>query len=113
MAEIPAGDYVVLDTRAFDKAIAMRSDLARAYEDINDEYDRIVKDLLKDWKGAGADAFKKDAKTVKTNIVGIFDILKSMCDMLEDCREVFAECDRGLGEYNRSAANQELKVEKV
>lgn len=94
--------YVVLDTKAFDAAIAKKADLINSYNALNTEYDRIVSALLSNWKGKGAAAFKKDAQTVKTNIVGIYDILKIMCDTLTDCRSVFAECDSALGEYNRN-----------
>lgn len=94
--------YVVLDTKAFDAAIAKKANLINSYNALNTEYDRIVASLLNNWKGKGATAFKKDAQTVKTNIVGIYDILKIMCDTLTDCRSVFAECDSALGEYNRN-----------
>ena len=93
--------FVVLDTRAFDDALSRKENLISSYNAINEEYDRIVSTLLSNWKGKGADAFKKDAAAVKTNIVGIYDILKIMCDTLTDCRAVFAECDTALGEYNR------------
>ena len=83
--------YVVLDTRAFDAAIAMKEDLIRSYDALNTEYDRIVNSLMQDWKGRGAEAFRKDAQTVKTNIIGIYDIMRTMCDTLEDCRTIFAE----------------------
>lgn len=97
-----SNEYIVLDTRAFDKAIAKKQDLINSYNELNQEYDRIVNKLRQNWKGRGATAFLKDAQTVKTNIVGIFDILKTMCDTLEDCRDIFAECDAALGEYNRN-----------
>ena len=97
--------YVVLDTKAFDEAIAKKQDLINSYNALNEEYDRIVGNLLSNWKGRGAAAFEKDASTVKTNIVGIFDILKTMCDTLTDCKAVFAECDAALGEYNRNPDN--------
>lgn len=98
--------YVVLDTKAFDVAIAQKRDLINVYNSLSEEYDRIVSNLLANWKGRGATAFQKDAQTVKTNIVGIFDILKTMCDTLTDCREVFSECDTALGEYNRNPNTQ-------
>ncbi len=94
--------YVILDTKAFDAAIAMKDDLIRSYDALNTEYDRIVSNLMQNWKGRGASAFQKDATTVKTNIIGIYDILKTMCDTLEDCRAIFAECDKALGDYNRN-----------
>lgn len=94
--------FVILDTKAFDAAISKRDALTQAYNELDQEYDRIIKTLMENWKGRGAAAFLKDAKTVKSNIVGIFDTLKTLCDTLEDCRSVFAECDAGLGEFNRS-----------
>ena len=63
--------YVILDTRVIDKVIAQRESLMNSYKEINDEYDRIVRDLARNWKGRGADAFQKDAKAVKRNITGI------------------------------------------
>ena len=100
--------YVVLDTKAFDQALAKKDTLIQSYNELNQEYDRIVNALLQNWKGRGANAFKKDATTVKTNIVGIFDVLKTMCDTLTDCKAIFAECDSALGEYNRNPnANNE------
>ena len=95
-------EYIKLDTRAFDKAIAQKDSLVNEYNAINTAYENAVSTLLKDWIGRGADAFKDDAKKVKENIAGIYDILKIMCDTLTDCREVFGECDRSLGEYNRN-----------
>ena len=94
--------FVLLDTRCFDQAIAMRPSLVQQYEKIDTTYTETVETLLKNWKGRGAEAFADDARTVKTNITGIFEILKVMCDTLEDCREVFAECDKSLGDYNRN-----------
>lgn len=97
-----SNEYVALDTKAFDAAIAKKQDLIDSYNELNKQYDRIIDNLKRNWKGRGATAFLKDAQTVKTNIVGIFDILKTMCDTLEDCRAIFAECDTALGEYNRN-----------
>lgn len=98
--------YVVLDTRAFDAVIAKKDDLISKYNAINNEYNRIVNALMTNWKGKGADAFRRDAQTVKTNIVGIYDILRMMCDTLTDCRAIFAECDTALGEYNRESNSE-------
>ena len=94
--------FVVLDTRAFDEAIAETQALIRSYQALNQKYDDIINQLMENWKGRGATAFHKDATTVKTNIVSIYDILSTMCDTLRDCKEIFAECDAGLGDYNRN-----------
>lgn len=106
-------EFVVLDTTALDKAIAKKQELINSYNALNQEYDRIINNLMANWKGRGATAFQKDAMTVKKNIVGIFDILKIMCDTLSDCKEIFAECDASLGDYNRNPdaeVNQRISV---
>ena len=94
--------YNLLDTKAFDRAIEMKEGLLTEYDAINSEYDRIVKTLLGEWEGMGADAFRDDATKVKTNITGIDDILKMMCDTLTDCRDIFREADLALGNFNRN-----------
>ena len=92
--------YVLLDTSAFDSAIAQRERLENEYKALNDDYDRIVRELSENWRGRGADAFKKSATDIRTNIVGISDILDTMMQTLIDCREVFRDYDKKLGEYN-------------
>lgn len=93
--------YKLLDTGMIQKAVAKRDDILQKYDKINSDYDAIVKKLLENWKGDGAESFEKDAKNVKANLTGVYEILKIMCDTLQDCLSVFQECDTGLGEYNR------------
>ena len=93
--------FVLIDTSIIDEVIGRKDHLVSEYDAINTEYERIIADLLKEWKGKGANAFKNDAEKVKTNIAGIYDILKIMCDTLEDCKSIIAEADTALGEYNR------------
>lgn len=99
-------EYIVLDTKAFDTFIEQSASLVQRYDNINSTYDDIVKRLLQDWVGKGADSFYIDAKKVKANITGIYDILKMMCDTLTDCRQIFEECDKSLGDYNRNPSNE-------
>ncbi len=93
-------EFVLIDTSIIDEVISRREYLVKEYDAINTEYDEIVKQLLEQWEGKGADAFRRDAQKVKTNIQGIYDILKIMCDTLEDCKAVIAELDAALGNYN-------------
>ena len=94
-------EYVLLDTKVFDQFIAEKDELIARYTEIENKYKTIVETLLQDWVGEGASAFEDDAKKVKSNIAGIYDILKVMCDTLTDCRQVFGECDTKLGEINK------------
>ena len=97
--------YVVLDTKVFDQFIEQSVSFEERYRAINESYDEIVRTLLANWEGEGADAFRTDANAVRSNITGIYDILKTMCDTLKDCRQVFAEADTALGEYNRNPSS--------
>lgn len=96
------GEFVLLDTSAIDKAIDMKDDIINKYREIGEEYNRIVNALLQNWQGKGAAAFERDAKTVRENINGIDDILRTMIDTLIDIKKLYEEVDTKLGEYNRN-----------
>ncbi len=93
--------FVKLDTSALQAFIDEKASLLSEYDAIDQRYDEIVNRLLENWEGKGAIAFSADAGKVKTNITGIYDILKSMCDILEDCIEAYSQCDTTLGTYNQ------------
>lgn len=95
-----------LDTKSFDNFFSNKEIFIKKYDEINNDYNRIVSTLLENWKGLGADAFKKDASDIKTNITSIYDILQNMFNTLTDCYEVFKECDKSLGDFNKNP-NQE------
>ena len=61
--------FVLLDTKAFDAALEKKQALINSYNELNNDYDRIVSTLLASWKGRGATAFAQDAQTVKKNIM--------------------------------------------
>ena len=100
-------NYNLLDTQALKTFIDSQKSLKERYNRIVNDYNRIVNDLLNDWKGKGADAFQEDSETVATNIVGIQDILNTMCDTLRDCCDIFEECDTSLGSSNRESISKE------
>lgn len=100
--------YNVIDTRSFDAVMNIRAELIQDYDRINNDYDRIISTLNADWKGRGAEAFVSDAAKIKSNITGIQNILKEMCDTLHDCREIIGMADSQIGEAN---ANPESVAE--
>lgn len=102
MADINQSEYHCVDTRVFDRCLQKKDSFIRRYDKIVTDYDNIVDRLDRNWKGSGAETFIKDARVVRTNITGIADILAAMCSVLEDCRSVLGEVDRGLGEMNRN-----------
>ena len=97
---------VCIDTRAFDKCIRMKENFITRYAQIGEQYEKIVKELDRNWDGLGAQTFISDAQVIRKNITGIADILSAMCDALEDMRASFGECDHSLGEFNRNPEQQ-------
>lgn len=94
--------FVSIDTRAFDKCIARKDEFIRRYSEIVTDYDAIINRLSENWSGEAANVFFEDARKIRTNIVGIADILSKMCSTMEDIRAVLAEVDSSLGEFNRN-----------
>lgn len=95
-------EFVSVDTRVFDKCIAQKDDYIRRYNEIVTDYDAIINRLAENWSGSAADAFFEDARKIRTNIVGIADILSNMVSTMEDIRAVLGEVDSSLGEFNRN-----------
>lgn len=94
-----------LDTTKFIEFIEEKPKLLTEYERLLNKYNEIVETLTGadgKWKGIGADAFASDAEIVKTNIIGLGDILTTMCNTLQDVLEIFDECDRTIGQTNKN-----------
>ncbi len=95
-----ATGFVHLDSKALDTVLEKKDRLLNAYNEINTRYDTIVQNLLNNWKGTGANAFEEDAHAVKMNIGSIQEILQTMCDVLQDCRDLYQLYDTAIGEFN-------------
>lgn len=93
-----------LDTAKIIEFIEEKPKILTEYERLLNKYNEIVDTLTGvdgKWKGVGADAFASDAEIVKTNIVGLGDILATMCSTLQDALEIYDECDRSIGQTNK------------
>jgi len=93
---------ITLDTKAFNAVRDITQELVGDYDKIKSDYDKIVKTLLENWRGRGADAFRDDATKVQTNIGGIYDILTTMCQTLTECQDEFEKKDTAVGDYNKN-----------
>lgn len=96
-------EYKLLKTETFQNFIDSQADIKKRYDEIRRRYSEIVKELCENWKGKGAEAFREDSEKVMTNITGIQDILNTVCDTLNDCLEIFDECDSSLGKANQDS----------
>lgn len=92
--------YVLHDTKIIKSAMEKKGDLVTRYDNIVGEYKDIISNLLANWQGYGADAFREDATKVGSNINGIYNILKTMSDTLDDCVTVLEQIDAAMEEYN-------------
>jgi len=94
-------EYGLLDTQAFKTFLSQKAEILQRYKTLNDKYDDTIDRLLDNWEGQGATAFDNDSTRVRANIHGIYEALKMVFDMLEDCLIIFENQDAQLGEHNR------------
>lgn len=99
-------EFQLLDTGYIQAFIGKQEEIKSQYRDLLTRYDTITKQLMENWKGNGADAFREDAQKVTKNIAGIGDILTTMCDALNDCLDIISECDASLGKANRETMEE-------
>ena len=99
-------EYVCINTKEIDRALYLL--------DLNNfklgtllwKYDVIVETVNRNWKGKAADAFVKDAKGIRSNLGDISEVLKTLKDVVAECREVIDACDKSLGEFNRDPQSE-------
>lgn len=97
------GEYRKLDTTAFSDFLSQKNYFINTYQNISNRYRNIKDTLLQNWKGHGAEAFSRDAELIQQNIIGLAEILKTMCDTLQDCQSIFDQADSAIGEGNKNA----------
>ena len=62
----------------------------------------MIHTVLENWKGEGADAFAEDTNIIGKNINNLYDILRAMSDMLQDCVDMLEKKSSALQTYNES-----------
>lgn len=93
---------ILHDTRIIKNAMAQKEDFITRYNDIRSSYKSVIHTLLENWKGEGADAFAEDTNIIGKNINNLYDILKAMSDMLQDCVDMLEKKSSALQTYNES-----------
>ncbi|GHU53545.1 hypothetical protein FACS1894132_05980 [Clostridia bacterium] len=96
--------YNLLDSKAFDDVFEDIKIIEETYTNISVKYDDMIKHLITDgnWKGKGADAFKKDAANVRANLTEIYEMLKAFGDTVHGCYDTIKESDTRIGKYNEN-----------
>lgn len=95
-----------LDTSAIIDFLSNENDLKSKYSSITSDWNTVVQGLEEHFKGYGADAFFKDTKKVSCTLDGVGDVLKTMCDTLRDCLDVYNEADVTLGKSNSDSSKE-------
>ena len=94
-------DCVLLEVKKLKAFVEQKNDFAYKSIKIQEDFKSIVEDLLREWKGEGADAFREDSEKVLSNLARLSEMLVLMCDTLSDCCEVYTNVDTAIGAMNR------------
>jgi len=93
-------ECILHDTKIIKNAMAKKEDFITRYDDIRERYRETINTLLENWKGEGADAFAYDTNIIGKNINNLYDILRAMSDMLQDCVDMLEKKSNSLKAYN-------------
>lgn len=100
--------FVKADITKIGNFIDKSDKISQEFSDIKKEFNRINEELLKYWKGEGAEAYEKETKHILEKIGSVDDVLESLCTgVLADIRENYSSVDEELGEYNRNPYDDE------
>ena len=73
-------DFVKADIGKLESFITDSEDAIKEFGDIKDEFDRINKDLLANWKGSGSSSYKQVSDHILEKVGGIQDVLNTIND---------------------------------
>lgn len=71
------------------------------FDEIKNEFGRINEELLKDWKGFGADAYEFDTSNILEKIGNLAVSMKTLGDFYDAIIKSYSEVDETLAEMNR------------
>ena len=96
-------EFVSADLEIVANFMTKSQELITEFDNIKKEYERINEELLKDWEGHGADAYKKETDHILENIGGIKDVLDGINNgVLNDIKNQYDKLDEELGEFNQN-----------
>ncbi len=103
-----SGDFVSADISKIADFENKSQDVIKEFAEIKKEFNRINTDLLKTWKGAGANAYKYETDNILEKIGSVETVLNAINESaVKDIRQTYSDVDEELGEYNRNAGSEE------
>ncbi len=97
------GLFVSADTSKIADFETQSAEAIKEFADIKEEFNRINRDLLSAWKGAGANAYQYETDHILEKIGSVEDVLKAINEgAVKNIRENYDKVDEELGEFNRN-----------
>lgn len=101
-------DFIRADIGKLESFLTGSEEAIREFAAIRTEFERINNALISSWDGDGKSAYKKVAENITEKIGGVQDVLNTINDtVVRDLVDQYNAIDRDLGEYNRTAGQEE------
>ena len=94
----------LVDTRSFHTFLEKQAEFLEKYRQIDTDYHTAVAELLADWEGKGADAFRADVGQVEKQLWSLLDVMETVTSILVDTEEAFDGADQASAQANHDAA---------
>ena len=100
--------FVSADTAKIAEFEKQSAEAIKEFADIKSEFQRINRDLLSSWKGAGANAYKYETDHILEKIGSVEDALNAINEgAVKNIHENYSSLDEELGEFNRNPSSDE------
>lgn len=100
--------FVSADIGKIAKFMSESEEVMKEFDDIKEKFNSINATLLSQWKGEGAEAYKKETDHILENIGGIKDILDSINNgAVKSIKDEYTKLDNELAEFNKNPQSGE------
>ena len=101
------GGFISADIAAIAEFLKRSEAAIKEFDSIKKDFNDINKELLKKWKGDGADTYKYETDHILENIGGIKDVLDCINNgAIKDIREMYSKLDEDLAEFNKNPTSE-------
>lgn len=95
--------FVSADIGKIAKFMSESEEVIKEFDAIKEKFNSINSTLLSQWKGEGAEAYKKETDHILENIGGIKDVLDSINNgAVKSIKDEYTKLDNELAEFNKN-----------
>lgn len=99
--------FVSVDIGKLDGFIKKSAETIKEFNSIKKDFETANKQLLKSWKGIGADAYKAETDNIFEKVGGIADVLNTINEgVVKDLINTYKKVDQELHDYNVNAGKE-------